>query len=29
MIMNDEMGEMDDKVIVFFVRGLCVWRHDY
>jgi hypothetical protein len=28
MIMNDEMEEMGDKVMVFFVRGLCVWRHD-
>lgn len=28
MIMNDEMEEMGDKVMVFFVRVLCVWRFD-
>lgn len=26
MIMNDEMEEMGDKVLVFFVRGLYFWR---
>jgi len=28
MIMNDEMEEMGDKVMAFFIRGLYVWRHD-
>jgi hypothetical protein len=25
--MNDEMEEMGDKFMAFFVKGLFVWRH--